>query len=77
MTVEAMPFNERHIPFQTEADVVARMSAPGLPSKFEWKRLLLLRGGYVGSSQQRVIHISRAAAANFPDAQVARAAAGG
>ena len=29
MTVKAMPFNERNIPFQTEADVVARMSAPG------------------------------------------------
>ncbi len=29
MTVKAMPFNERIIPFQTETDVVARMPAWG------------------------------------------------
>jgi len=33
MTVKAMPFNERNIPFQTEADVVARMSPVGQQRK--------------------------------------------
>jgi hypothetical protein len=59
---------KRRIPVIGTPHLNRARTALGLPSKFEWKRLLLLRGGYVRELAVAVI---------FFRLQVARAVNGG